>query len=333
MSIARSFGIVEDNLAFTIDTVRLGSLEDTLIKVLGTGATYVCYALQDEANPFSSFATDFVEACGTNAQGSYSVGYALQFPHNNNEPFRDIDCQYNIGSYDPNDKTGYPQGFGAMHSIDPGQPLEYRIRFQNTGTDTAFRVVIRDTLSPFLDPTSVVFGATSHPATPSVYGQGIVQWVFDPIQLVDSNANEPESHGFVNFTVQQVDAVPIGTQIENAAAIYFDFNAPVITNTTTHLVDTGFLPPVLVREVIPASAMLELYPNPASRQLFVHAAGTNPQAITIEVYDLTGRRVLRKQCASSSNAYIDVAPLVSGYYVVSVKARGALLGTAKVVVQ
>ncbi|MBL8964476.1 MAG: aldehyde dehydrogenase, partial [Phycisphaerae bacterium] len=49
-------------------------------------------------------------------------------------------CLPNIGAYDPNDKQAVPVGYGPEHFIRAGDPLHYQIRFQNTGTDTAFTV-------------------------------------------------------------------------------------------------------------------------------------------------------------------------------------------------
>ena len=52
------------------------------------------------------------------------------------------------------------------------------------------------------------------------------------INLPDSTSNEPESHGYIKFKVSpQADMVE-GTQVENFADIFFDFNDPIRTNTT-----------------------------------------------------------------------------------------------------
>ncbi|PIX33224.1 MAG: T9SS C-terminal target domain-containing protein, partial [Bacteroidetes bacterium CG_4_8_14_3_um_filter_31_14] len=70
----------------------------------------------------------------------------------------------------PNDKTGYPTGVTTEHYIMPNQQLQYVIRFQNTGTDTAFTVVVRDTLNMNLDIFSVVPGVASHSYNFQMYG-------------------------------------------------------------------------------------------------------------------------------------------------------------------
>lgn len=65
------------------------------------------------------------------------------------------------GSYDPNDKTVRPALLSPEEGED-GHRLEYLIRFQNTGTAEALRVLVIDTLDPALDPLTVSFLGASH---------------------------------------------------------------------------------------------------------------------------------------------------------------------------
>lgn len=44
------------------------------------------------------------------------------------------------------------------------------------------------------------------------------------------------SNGFVAYTIQLKSNLPAGTQITNNADIYFDFNAPIETNTTLNTI-------------------------------------------------------------------------------------------------
>jgi hypothetical protein len=111
------------------------------------------------------------------------------------------------------------------------------IRFQNTGTAPAYTVVIRDTLDTDLDIFSVTPGVSSHDYTFTMYGERVLQWTFNNIMLPDSFSNEEESHGFITYTVNQLTDLQDGTAINNSAAIYFDSNEPVITNTTLHTIN------------------------------------------------------------------------------------------------
>jgi uncharacterized repeat protein (TIGR01451 family) len=131
-------------------------------------------------------------------------------------------------SFDPNEKE---VNRTAQPLTDTGKALLYTIRFQNTGTDTAFYVRIADTLSPKLDLTTFNFIDASHQASTEIRNN-IINFIFNPIALADSNHNEPLSHGFVKFSIKPVLPVSLTDTVFNNAAIYFDYNTPVITNNT-----------------------------------------------------------------------------------------------------
>lgn len=59
---------------------------------------------------------------------------------------------------------------------------------------------------------------------------GEVEFRFENILLPDSNVNELESHGFVEYSIMPKKGLPPLAKIGSPAAIYFDFNAPIITN-------------------------------------------------------------------------------------------------------
>ncbi len=137
------------------------------------------------------------------------------------------------GSFDPNDKMATTQLTPSQ--VANGQYIDYTIRFQNTGTDTAFNVVISDTLNTDLLVSTLQMTATSHNCKTTVK-DNIVFFEFLNILLPDSNINEPLSHGFVSFRVQTEPTVAVNSTIPNKAAIYFDYNAPIITNTAGTLI-------------------------------------------------------------------------------------------------
>jgi uncharacterized repeat protein (TIGR01451 family) len=139
------------------------------------------------------------------------------------------------GSWDPNSKAVYPQGDGPEHIIHRDDTLLYSIDFQNTGTAPAFDIVIYDTLDGDLDLSSVVPGPSSHPNTFSVNGREL-SWRFSDINLPDSTHNEPESHGFVSYFIRPTASVAEGAVITNRAAIVFDTNEPVLTNTVLNTI-------------------------------------------------------------------------------------------------
>jgi uncharacterized repeat protein (TIGR01451 family) len=167
----------------------------------------------------------------------WEPGLVDDLPCGDESPFVDQYCGQVVGSFDPNDKQGFPGGIGEANEILPNEQLQYLIRFQNTGTAPAYTVVIRDTLDTDLDIFSVTPGVSSHEYSFTIYGERVLQWTFNNIMLPDSFSNEEESHGFITYTVNQLADLQDGTAINNSAAIYFDSNEPIITNTSLHTIN------------------------------------------------------------------------------------------------
>jgi uncharacterized repeat protein (TIGR01451 family) len=135
------------------------------------------------------------------------------------------------GSYDPNDKREVHGDTLYKHQYDAGDYLTYTIRFQNTGTDTAFNIAVKDTLSDKLDYNSLEMIGASHPLKLLIKDGKYCTWTFNNILLPDSNRNEPASHGFITYRIKPENGLTINDAIFNSASIYFDFNLPVKTNT------------------------------------------------------------------------------------------------------
>ena len=325
------FIVIEDDvILYTKDINQLTAGGVQEISIENIGATYRLEADQEPNHPGNSRPTYIIEGCG---QG-FTPGFVNQFPMDDADPFIDIDCRENIGSYDPNDKQAFPTGFDDAHYIEQNIDIEYLIRFQNTGTDTAFRVVIRDTLSPFLDVTSVRLGASSHPYEFDISGSGILKFTFDNILLPDSTTNEPASHGFIKYRISQKENVPLGSVINNSAAIYFDFNAPVITNTTFHTVGEDFVPMyVSVNTLGKPAIFANVFPNPFSKTAIVELNGINDfSEKTFLLFNSTGQ--LMQEFVFENNRFeINGEELINGIYYFKINNNeDGILATGKVVV-
>ncbi|QQR87411.1 MAG: DUF11 domain-containing protein [Flavobacteriales bacterium] len=213
-----------------------------------------------------------------------------------------------VGSYDPNDKAVSPTALTPAQ-VAAEERLTYTIRFQNTGTWPATRVVLTDTLSTDLQWNTMQEIAASHAHTWHI-ADGVLHVVFDNIMLPDSNANEPGSHGFFKSSMKPVSTLMLGDAVSNIANIYFDFNEPVITNAAVFTVDNN----VAVAEV-PHNG-LHLSPNPTSDVLTVRLDEPADRA-AVHVMDVTGRTVLRATM-SGTRLLLDVETLRAGSYTVRV---------------
>ena len=140
------------------------------------------------------------------------------------------------GSFDPNDKTVLPSGGISKSFICADSSVNYVIRFQNTGTDTAFIVVVTDTIQNNLNINSLEILGASHPFATRVDEGRTIKFIFKNIMLPDSNHNEPKSHGFIAYKIKPLNNLAVGASIKNMASIYFDFNTAVTTNQTNNTV-------------------------------------------------------------------------------------------------
>lgn len=287
--------VIEDQIIFLQDSKVFEPLQVETFLQPANGSTWRIISEQEPNHPGNLIPTAFVEGCGTNEILTISTGFVNEHPMADGDGFIDIDCEEVIGAFDPNDKMGWPKGYGNQHYIEPNTDIEYRIRFQNTGTDTAFTVVIRDTLSPFLDPATLRAGAASHHYEFDLEGDAVAIFRFENILLPDSNVNEALSHGFINFRISQKPDVALESVIENQAAIYFDFNEPVITNLVFHTVGRNFIEIVNdIRELPEGLGTLLTYPNPSAGEVTFEIPSEQPVKATFVLYDQLGRLVLRK---------------------------------------
>lgn len=329
MNQALEYIVVEDHVMLLTAPVQLGSGQSTTIAVPSNGSTWYLSIPQVPYHPGYSMPALAVEGCTPNQ--AFSTGFVNQFPLDEADPWIDVDCKTVTGSYDPNDKTGFPTGYGEEHYIAPGTTLNYLIRFQNTGTDTAFTVRVVDTLSQWLDPATIRAGASSHPYTFDLTGEGIASFLFENIFLPDSNINEAASHGFVQFSILPKIITPLETVLENTAAIYFDLNEPVLTNTTHHRLGDHFITVGLWQPARPQYEV-SVVPNPSNGAALISVKGlTNEAPLQLQIVDLYGKVVLDRPSASPQFR-LEAIDLPEGMYVFRLIQEGALVGNGKIMV-
>lgn len=286
------------------------------------------FAQQAPQYPFNTISHVMVQGCGA------APGTAVLNIINDDEmgPFTDMFCQRNIGSFDPNDKQGLPAGMTNKGYIEPDQTLSYIIRFQNTGTDTAFNVSIRDTLPVALDPGSIEVLNSSHACRLKMMSNGSLLFIFEHIMLPDSNINEATSHGFVQFHARQKANNPIGTTIRNQAAIYFDSNQPVLTNQTLHTV--GIPITTSVNETTAAKSSVRVMPNPFTASFSVDVApSVSAQVMRLFLYDNNGKIVAEKMFYSTSVTILRNNLPNGTYHFAIIDGEGNRVGSGTVVAE
>jgi uncharacterized repeat protein (TIGR01451 family) len=189
-------------------------------------------------------------------------------------------CYNVVNSYDPNMKEVYP--INVLPGYDDW--FTYTIHFQNTGNAPAFNIRLRDTLDTQLDLNTFEVLGYSHPANVTVSGN-ILTVRFNNIMLPDSTTDYEGSMGYFQYRIKPLPNLPNGSQISNTAYIYFDYNTPIITNTTENNFDIT----VPVKSLDTTENSFSLFPNPSSG---VFTFKDTKNLNSVEVYSVLGAKIL-----------------------------------------
>ena len=222
---------------------------------------------------------------------------------NNNYHF----CFIVGNSYDPNEKETYPVNVQPRFN----DYFTYTVQFQNTGTAAAHNISVTDTLSSLLDLSTFQLLNYSNANITSVLGNTLIVR-FPNINLVDSTVSADSSIGYFQYRIKPKANLPAGTQIFNKANIYFDYNAPVVTNTTVnnYVLTTG------INKV--QNTSLSIYPNPSNGKYFVNISDAKDVSkLTIEVTNLLGESIY-KSLILNPKSELDLSNQANGVYFVRI---------------
>ena len=198
----------------------------------------------------------------------------------------------------------YPKGIGNQGFIATSDSiLTYTINFENIGSYYANKVVVIDTLDSDLDWNTLQPVYSTHDCVTRLSNEGVVSFTFDNIYLPYQGIGR---YGSVTYSIKQKSNLAPGTEIKNYAAIYFDFNEPVITNT---VLNTIWWPETVDQPEI--NNQFNIYPNPANTSFSI--SGRNIESIFI--LNSLGQIVLQTNIPSD----VFIGNLTTGIYFVRIE--------------
>ena len=313
---------VSGTVAFTINgpVTYIGAASGALTPSV-TGNTY-SYFISDfgaisNSNSFQLvFSTDTIAQLGDNICITATVTPTSGDNDNSNNIYNY--CYVVSNSHDPNKKDVYPINVSPnFHDW-----LTYTIHFQNTGNAPAINIRIADTLNTNLDVSTFQVINYSHINQVDVIGN-ILNVRFPNIQLPDSTGNSVGSQGFVQYRIKPKANLPAGTKISNTAYIYFDFNSPIITNTTIN----NFVIDLSVNEAN-LNANVLVYPNPTNGSFDIETSSIESK--NLQILDITGNIVFEKTIDELKNT-INTSNLANGIYTLKISGSNCI-ATKKLVI-
>jgi hypothetical protein len=114
----------------------------------------------------------------------------------------------------------------------------------------------------------------------------------------------------VVFKVRAKSGLTPGTEINNTAHIFFDFNPAIVTNTTLNTIEQ----PLAVAEL--KQSFFRIFPNPASDIAFIQSSDSFSG--NIELIDVRGAMVKLIPALGKNQISIDLSELASGVYQVRI---------------
>lgn len=335
MTMPTHYLVVEDDLIMRKMDIDLATGEIEPIELTANGSTYRVEVYQTDGHPYSRKASASIEGCGTNGQGEFSLGFINQFPDNDDAPFTATQCQTNSIYIDfdwESGKQAFPVGLGIDHKIEQNTDIEYVLMFQNTGNTVINSLIIKDTLSAYLDPSSIQPGASSHPFRLEVDNQ-IVTIYLDSLNLSTESADKYVSRGFVSFRVQQVPDNPIGSVIESKSAVFLNATTDkVTTNVVWHTVGEAFSSLVSsTEETITKQIAVQVMPNPAHGITTFQLEQAEIHKGALQIFSRDGKLVDQRGFSGTQVKW-NTREIPAGLYFYRLVGEGQILASGKIVV-
>lgn len=330
MASPKKYYVLEgDFLKMAPNDFQLIAGESITVTVPVDGNTITLLAQQTDNYPFPGMPAISIEGCN----GTLLPGFVNHVSQNYSSPFAANNCTQNIGSFDPNFKSALPTGLDTMHFVTNKTPLEYIIHFQNTGTDTAFAIVVTDTISKLVNISTLKMGASSHPYTYNILGMGILKVNFNNISLPDSTTDPVASQGFFKFTIQPKSTLADYNKIYNDASIYFDFNNGIKTNSVFHTVKENLFSVISsVSDPYKNHVSIKVFPNPFNEIVTFKMSDENQNNLyEFHLMDLQGK-VLWSQFFRSSFS-LNGKDLNSNLYLYTITHDNSTVATGKLIRQ
>ncbi len=311
--------IEQGNVSVQVCNVSCGNFANSSIKIAMPSGV-----IPDLSNyPNASFANDTVTILEQYLSGCTTFGFPCYFA--GNTPSGTIlefsvevsaegeqDMLFNqmsffatvLNSYDPNDKQC---NLSTYIQPDVQEKLQYTVRFQNDGNFPALNVVIRDTISQNLNLSTLKFLGSSHPTTYTInpISREIV-FRFSGIQLLPSSENLEASQGFFAYEIMELPSLALNSEILNTAYIYFDFNPPIITNTTLNI--NGY-----VGLSDQMNNTMDIFPNPSAGSFQINGVEDGQLYITAT----SGNLIVDKKYFKGD--LVDLSSFDDGLYFVRIK--------------
>jgi hypothetical protein len=217
-------------------------------------------------------------------------------------------CFFN--SYDPN--------FIEVNKSEILNPTEledltYIIHFENEGNFPAVNIRLENSISSNLNLATFKYIESSHGCNYILNTTSrLLTIYFNDIYLESKDVDSVASKGYFAYSIEEISNLPLYDTIYNQASIFFDFNAPIVTNTA---VNYNAIENASINELEESNDYM-VYPNPSNSSIIISSKKQKNQEFDYSIYTSTG--LLVKRGLSFGNETISIKDLSPGVYFISI---------------
>ncbi len=328
--------VIEDDIMFLKNPIGNPILpgDSIIIKPIRTpGKTLRCSVEQSANHPDKkSQPTVCIEGC-QNPSGIINAGYKTMYPENDGRSNYEVDVRESIASNSSITMSAQPKGYDRNktdknHFITKNTDIEYTIPYTNNGTDTIRTLIIIDSLSDLLNPSSLEAGSGTFNYQYEVYGKGIIRFSMENIALA------PSKTAFVKYRITQDSNNTSGQIIFNKADIYTNYQKPNTTVQTKHTIGVDFIE-VILKTIQPNFADLQLtvVPNPVIDEAIITVSTTSRIGnLHLQLYDIVGKPI-KVLTTENTEFHLRRNDLPAGVYLFEITTDGLHVGSGKIIIE
>jgi Secretion system C-terminal sorting domain len=326
--------VIEDNIMLRQGTINLQPNQS--INILQTTLPNRSYRLEVK-NPMGLPAVlgdSVVYAMNEKCDTLNGLNAVLSwYPTNDVSPFYDYESTKSAENINNFYIATSPLGYDSAHYVNQGQWLEYNIHFRNTQGATVSEIDFLDTLSSFLDISSLQMGASSHPYQFTLNQNNILNAHIHNANLIDSAANYVNSLGFLSFRVKLKNNLPNGTVIRNRAHILYDNNfAYYPTEEIFHTVGQNFIRILSDTRLDLPKKTIQIFPNPFIDQVNF-LVQDEPSNLELSIFNPLGQLVQSIKQNQTNSLIFNRQNLPAGIYYYQLLSNRQLIGSGKMIAE
>ncbi len=313
-----AFTTVEDDVMPGIGGgVLLLKNETREIRLPANGKTWRIVFDTIPDHPYQVRPTAALEGCGT---GSTSKGFFNNYSLGDEAPQLSVACGELRDSL-PN-RSAAPEGSGPNHLVFRDNRLHHTIRIRNDEGENAFLLRVKESISEYLDPSSLQVTIPDHTAKWFLNSDGQIEISLEGVNLPMG------SELYISYSARPRSDAPAGALLQHEAEYSFNFGSWKKLEPYFHTLGSWLISSV--EESGDSGIRVEVFPNPFATAIHFQSEPSGTQNFQVEIYDPSGIRIFEEKTQAGSLIWKPSNP-EAGLYFYQILSQGRMVQNGKLI--